>query len=200
MHSASPTGRFASLLAEILQQTGESPTELAITIGVSRSQVWRWLNAGARPSFGTVRRLVAYIDHKYPDLAVQARELLSAAGYEIPPGIDVLSDDVQRLRPQHEQVSSADRVGEAVVHLVTAIEAMAGDDAETIRWQIEDGSFTLSDGITAATEEAILQTNWDQARKAKEIAVLRAVVATYAQRDAQGSNAAGDQKRAAGDR
>lgn len=79
---------FGTLLAAIQKRTGMSDDAIAQAAGVSRSQVWRWVNSGSRPKYEPVVRLAAFLVADRPEVAEDAFKLLPAAGYESPPAPD----------------------------------------------------------------------------------------------------------------
>lgn len=79
---------FGTLLAAIQKRTGMSDDAIAQAAGVSRSQVWRWVNSGSRPKYGPVARLAAFLMADRPEVAEDASKLLPSAGYESPPTPD----------------------------------------------------------------------------------------------------------------
>ena len=87
MHAEQSDGSaFASLLTGIQKRTSLSYQRIADAAGVDRSQVWRWVNAGASPGYEPVRRLAAWLIEERPEVAGPASGLLAAAGYEAAPG------------------------------------------------------------------------------------------------------------------
>lgn len=75
--------QFAAFLNRVIRQTGIKPPQLADLAGISRPQIYRWINGDSRPGYDALVRLGDILHEQQPGVMVGRREALAAAGYEV---------------------------------------------------------------------------------------------------------------------
>lgn len=77
------SARFVRLLKRVTDEGEIRASQLASLAGISRPQIYRWLNGEGRPGHDSLVRLGIALARMKPDLGIGRRELLEAAGYDI---------------------------------------------------------------------------------------------------------------------
>lgn len=102
-----------------------------------------------------------------------------------------LEANERRARPpspeaESPQIPVRDPLADIHDALRTGLDASAMTEASWIAEEIRNGTFEVSDGWTRGTEEAVMASDWDPEAKAKTIAGVRALVASYLREAAAG--------------
>lgn len=74
---------FAQLLKRVTDEGKIRAVYLASLAGISRPQIYRWMNGEGRPSYDSLVKLGDKLILVKPQLGIGRRELLEAAGYDV---------------------------------------------------------------------------------------------------------------------